>query len=218
MRPACLPRSQREVHPEVPSRPPPRAAPRPAIRCGRARKYPAGRRPTSRFSARRSLARSLAGLLARTVRYLWIAIRGFIGIGRILRDTPARIVCALIICRLRRGIRAPRCHRWYRSSRPRIFTTLHLEKSRSACASILPVLFLPPRLPPPPPRAELALSFSALRLARRAFVPSSSRCYHSIARDIMTDTVPSQRERIFRLSIIHPRDIVFCGTRGFFFF
>lgn len=91
---------------------------------------------------RRSLARSRASS-ARTVRYLWIAIRGFIGIGRILRDTPARIVCALIICRLRRGIRAPRCHRWYRSSRPRIFTTLHLEKSRSACASILPSSFSP---------------------------------------------------------------------------
>lgn len=73
---------------------------------------------------------SLAGLLARTGRYLWIAIRGFIGIGRILRDTPARIVRALIICRLRRGIRAPCCHRWYRSSRPRIFTALRLEKSR----------------------------------------------------------------------------------------
>lgn len=89
------------------------------------------------------------GLLARTGRYLWIAIRGFIGIGRILRDTSARIVRALIICRPRRGIRAPCCHRWYRSSRPRIFTTLRLEKSRPA--NILPVLSLSlSRLSPPP--------------------------------------------------------------------
>lgn len=52
----------------------------------RVRKYPAGRRPSSR--------RRVLGCPSRTytVKYLWTAVRGFIGIGRYLRDTPARIV------------------------------------------------------------------------------------------------------------------------------
>lgn len=216
MRPACLPPSQREVHHEaLPPRPAPRPAPRrapPQSGAGEHENIRLAVGQLAGFPARRSLA----GLLARTVRYLWIAIRGFIGIGRILRDTPARIVCALIICRLRRGIRARPAATDGIVRLAREYLRRYTLKNRARLARVYsPFSFSPRCLPPRPPRriGSFFLGPSSCAPGVCSFIVAMLPFHRARYYDRYRS---SQRGRIFRLSVIQSRDIVFCGTRGFF--